>query len=336
MPYKAGSQKSVDTIQAIATQAKASPDAILAEKAVLDIAVSAAPVDLRAELIEGIVRAHWNTTNVVVVSLTSLIPLNVTTLRTISHALLAERFHPDRDMVLARAATVLLEISPHDISDIPPICKALGSRIDLIHNNTKRAIQSLAPSRALGLLSIARDASATCDTSQLVKTLEDRLSNKDVYIPPRPITPTPEVPRPAPAPPSDKKPSPQPRQRKERSSVSSPRPSPMPSTQVNEPPTSSPATEIPQRDLTAPAASNSELSELTPPTSSALSAADLQEIANTSRDHSKILSSITELMARHGRQEALKCMNGFIWAISDPENPLKQDFGGLADKLFPN
>lgn len=332
MPYKESPKKITgQSLHDLANKAASSPDAIFAERAVLDIAVSPALVDLRAQAIEQIARAHWNTTNVVVASLTSLIPLSHETVRRVSHELLAARFHPDRDIILSRAATVLLELSPPDVADIPPLAKALGSRIDLIHNDTERALRSLTPSRTVTLLSTVRAASKECDTSRLIKVLEDRLSNRGAFLPPRPAdmaTPRrstskenkPAISIPTPplqSPPKAKTPVPQ---------LS--KPPPMVGVQQASPQKDPPS---PKHDLSSPTKFPP-----VPPQAESPSLPELKTIANTSRDHAKVLSSIKDIFARHGRDAALECVAGFIWATSDPENPLKAEFAALSDVLFPD
>jgi hypothetical protein len=321
-----------ETIQQLTDKAKRSPDALFVEDSLRTIALSAADSTHRATAVEEISRAHWNTTNVVVASLTILSTLDATITRRLCHDLLAERFHVDRDIILARAATALIELSPPEASDIPFIVRALTTRIDRIQADTKRALCNVLPTRALAILAVARSGANQNEASPLIRLLEEKISNGPVQLPPRPVheaqhlSPKPPKPRPQVVrlPPRR---SPQ-KEVKPSSDIRKPVLEKKPPHEERSPSPSAPSqTQSPEHLVQM-------IKELRSSTMGHLSLTELKSVANFSKDHRAILSSIAEVLFRFGRSEAGACMNGYVWAISDPANPLKAAFATLAEALF--
>lgn len=345
MPPKQGSKPITnEVIRELTNNAKTSPDAIFVETTLRTIAVASADASIRAQAVEEIARAHWNTTNVVVASLTSLVLLDGAATRRQCHAILSERFHPDRDVILARAATALIELSPPVSSDLPFISKALTSRIDLISADTRRALHNLIPSRALALLTVAREAAKEINTAQIVLALEERIANHGVNLPPRPTDVVRTI-------------STEPGAPKVKRTLRPTRPPRLPqteSTQARErraegaPTLSSASTEgevlLQETPHVTATTSQKPTSRATlaefrieqTPESADRSLEELKMIANNSKDHASILSSLTEILERHGPKEALECTSGLIWATSDPKNPLKAQFARFTEQLFPH
>jgi hypothetical protein len=336
MPRREGTlpHSSAD-IKALVDSAKTSRDAIFVEMTIRAVNMRSAPIETRSAALEGIARAHWNTTNVVVASLTSLALLDPAGTRRIAHAILAERFHTERDIIIARAATVLIELSPPDATDIPFISRAVESRIDLIHANTARALRNLPPSRGLALLATARTVGSDVPTTRLRQILEDSLSNATLRLPPRPSEVLPQISRDEQPPESHqqaRRPKPQ-APRRTTAPISGPTRAQSPEKRAQ------PKTERREEPPQPAAAKNPSipaiLLEHRSPEAAQLSLRELKAVANTSKDHARILSSLIEIAVRHGQREALDCMDGFVWATSDPENPLKVQFAHLSDALFP-
>jgi hypothetical protein len=312
--------------EAIVQEALGSQDGLHIGSLLRQLETLEAPSDLIARSVRDIAHAHPEMTPVVIGCLSILERMRSSELRPLCRLIVNAPFDPDRDLIIANAASLLAQQPDPQSVDVLLLARAVHHRSEHVKTCTRCAISNLSPRIADKLHARASELPEKPQLLMLKRLLRKEGPLSPLIMPPAPTRKRQgpkELPLRAPraAPPTK---TPQ-------------RHTPRVSTPVKEAQALSGRKPVQQPDVPPKPTPGDRLATLHPhrlPEYHLLTESALSNIATLSKNYRDVAAALAEYTVRFGASQARRFTNRLVYALTDPANTEKSRFEDLSHAWF--
>ena len=308
MKRQSGINPQTKSLETLAEEALKTNDGHRLRELISDIGSHTGDPILRARHLAAIVSRFPDASHIVTGTITTMVINQLPETRELIRGIIDAPSDRERDLIIARAASALLQVFPIEDQDVPRIAHALTRSLPAVRAEVARAITLLPSQHAATLLVQARGHAQTSPMQIFLRKLEELVTTPTVTLPPRPAAAAEEIDA-----------------------------SPTKRESLTEAPSAYPAPCVKSADRKRHGLSSESIATLTTFASEevrALTATELHATCANEKDCARLVAALSECVLREGPAAAMRYRNRFVWIGSHPKSPITRQAEFIHALLF--